>query len=163
MKKTLIILLSLFIVAAAFAACSNASVDSKTGNPKNVSTTNQWLATTITTDTAKIKESDAINYIKGYSAKELSLTKEEMKEVSILVTGTGVEVEGDYYIEVDAVIKNENGKDENGNTVYTFDIKGKYFIRYDGKRVLKKDMTTDTNKYIDMDVHDFSKGEETTE
>ena len=153
MKKALVIFMAVIITAAAFAGCTaKKEVADQTGNPKNVTTANEWQKTTITTDTAKISNSDAINYIKSYSAKELSLTDEEMKTCDFLVSGTGVKIENDYYIKVSAVIKHENGKDDNGNSLFTFDNKGEYYIRYDGKQVLKKDMSKDSNEYIELEV-----------
>ena len=160
MKKTVIVLLSALLVAVAFAACSSNNgntVQDQTGDPKNTSTTSSWQATTITTDTAKIKENDAAFYIMEYSADDLSLTEKEKQECSFMVTGTGVKIEDDYYIEVTAVIKHEKGKNEEGKTLYTFDNLGYYYIRYDGNQVLKKDVTKDTNEYTELKVHKFKK------
>lgn len=165
MKKLLVLLFSALIIAGSLAACSSGegskgpSSEDQSGNPKQAvaeQATSPWQQTTITTDTAKIKEMDACNLIMSYSAKELSLTEKQKSKCSFMVTGTGVEIEGDFYIEVDAVIKHEQ-KDDKGETYYTFDNKGEYFIRYDGKQILKKDMTAKKDKYTEMKVREVPK------
>lgn len=156
-KKVLIAIIAVLAIAAVCVAVvllNKSSKGPENNDPKaSVSATQtEWEATTITTDKAKIKEGDAIKYISDYSAEDLSLTKEEKKDCDFLVSNTGIKIKGDYYICVTAVVKSETGKDEEGNTTYTFDKKGEYFIRYDGKQVLKKDMTKD-DKYIELDLH----------
>ena len=134
MKKVLISLLCVVIVMSAFAACSNGGNKEKESNTQ---TTQE-----ITTDEAKIKESDAINLIKSYSNKELGLSEADAKEVSFMVKKSGVEYNGKYYINVIATIKtaHEDTTDADGKkiTTYTFDNKGEYLISYDGKTVLAK-------------------------
>lgn len=170
MKKALVIILSIVMVIAAFAGCSaKKNNNDQTGGPKNTSSVaEEWQKTTITTDNAKISNNDAIEYIKSYSAKELSLTDEEMKECDFMFSGTGVKIKNDYYVKVSAIVKHEKGKDGNGNPIYTFDNKGEYYIRYDGKQVLKKDMTKNTNEYTELKAKKIpekttAKAEKTTE
>lgn len=161
MKRISAIILSVLLIAAVFAACSGKNNEDASDNPRNVASSNAWLETTITTDNAKIKLGDAERLIKAYSAKELSISKEDYKDCSFVVSGTGVKIENDYYVEVDAVIKHEKGKDENGKSVFSFDTKGKYFIRYDGKQVLKKDMEKE-DKYTELELKEAPSEEETT-
>ena len=146
MKKVLITLLCLSLIFSAFAACSK---DGGKEKAEEHITTQE-----ITTDDAKITESDAINLIKSYSEKELGLTKDEMKECSFLVKSSGVKYEGEYYINVIATIKtaHEDTTNDDGKkvTTYTFDNKGEYFIRYDGKQILARN--GDDGKYRKLKV-----------
>ena len=134
MKKVLALLICISLVICVFAACSK---DDKKPEENSVSTTQE-----ITTDDAKIAESDAINLIKSYSAKELGLTDKEYKECSYLVKSSGVKYQKNYYINVIATVKtaHEDTTDTDGKkvTTYTFDNKGEYFIRYDGKEILAR-------------------------
>lgn len=145
MKKFLSILLCVVIVASAFVACS------KNGGEDNSTTENPSTTQTITTDEAKIKEADAINLIKSYSAKELGLSDEEMKECSFMVANSGSELDGKFYIKVIATIKTSH-KDESGNETFTFDNKGEYYISYNGKKILQKDMKAEEEKFTEMKV-----------
>ena len=142
MKKVLIVFLCVSVLFGAFAACSK---DDKKDNKESVSTTQE-----ITTDDAVITQSDAINLIKSYSADELGLSKSEMKECSFLVKSSGVKYEKNYYINVIATIKtaHEDTTDKDGKKVtsYTFDNKGEYLIRYDGKEILAKNGDSDYRK-----------------
>ena len=137
MKKIIVALLCLSVIIGAFAACANG------GNTKKADTTasqSESTTKTITTDDAKITDVDAINLIKSYSAKELGLTKEEYKECSFLVNNSGVKYKDNYYVSVIATIKEEHEDSTNDKgekvTTYTFDNKGEYYIRYDGKEIL---------------------------
>ena len=150
MKKLLAIVLAVGMVLAVFAACSKEDSEDH-GNesvPESVS------ATELTTDDAKITENDAIEYIKSYTPEELSLTQEEYDTCSFMVNTKGKEIDGDYYIFVIATVKNPHNNDD-GSVSYTFDNKGEYFIRYDGKQVLKKDMTSEEEKYEELTVKEL--------
>ena len=143
MKKVLILFLCVSVLFAAFAACSK----DKAGDHKDSSV---YTTKEITTDEAVIAENDAINLIKSYSAEELGLTKNEMKKCSFLVKSSGVKYQKHYYINVIATIKtaHEDTTDAEGKKVtsYTFDNKGEYFIRYDGKEILAKNGDSEYRK-----------------
>lgn len=157
MKKVILAVVSVLamiaIVVAVVLLTKQPKAPTENNDPKSPSeVVSQWEDTTITTDVAKIKEGDAIKYISSYSAKELSLSEKEKKECDFVVSNTGVKIKNDYYVLIKAVVKHEKGEDENGNKTYAFDEKGEYYIRYDGKQVLKKDMTKD-DKYIELELH----------
>ena len=149
MKKLLAIFISVLMIMMAFAACSAPETD----DPGN-ETESTPSATVITTDEAVLKNNTAVNYIKLYTAEELGLSQEDYDGCSFVVHGTGVQIENDYYVNVAAVYKIKN-TDEEGNETYTFDAKGDYYIRYDGKRVLKKDLTSQEPKYDDLEVKEI--------
>ena len=134
MKKIFVILICISVVFGVFAACSK---DGKEDKSTTVATTQE-----ITTDDAQIAESDAINLIKSYTPEELGLTDKEYKDCSFLVKKSGVKYKDSYYVNVIATIKteHEDTTDADGKKVtsYTFDNKGEYFIRYDGKEILAK-------------------------
>lgn len=134
MKKILISLVCFTMIISAFAACSNDGGNKEEASAKP-STTQE-----ITTDGAKITEADAINLIQSYSAKELGITNDEMKACSFLVKKSGVKYKDDYYVDVIATVKkaheDSTNKDGKKITTYTFDNKGEYYIRYDGKQIL---------------------------
>lgn len=142
MKKILPIILCITIIAGAFAACSGDKKDNKQTTGTTATTT-----TSITTDKAKIKEADAINLIESYSAKELGLTKELKEDCSFMVASDGEKVtykgKDNYYIKVVAVIKHEKEDKETKKKTFTFDYKGEYYIRFDGKQILSKSVDND--------------------
>ena len=152
MKKLVAILVSLLIAVTVFAACSKQEDTADHGNETEAQVHDE---TVITTDAAVIKNLNAISYIKQYSAEELSLSQEDYDNCSFMVAGEGYEIEGDYYVKV-AVVNKISNTDESGKETFTFDSKGEYFIRYDGKRVLKKDMTSAEPKYDDMEVKEIT-------
>ena len=143
MKKVLIFILCAAMSICVFSACAKKD-DGKTTTAKQA-TTEQ-----MTTDSAVIKEADAINLIESYSDKELGLSAEDRKKASFMVASDGVKIEDDYYIEVVATIKTEHKDGE--KTTYTFDHLGIYYIRYDGKKVMRKDMKSEEAKYVDMKI-----------
>lgn len=146
MKRIIPIILCLTIISLSFVACSSKQEEKPTKTEEVVTSANE-----ITTDDAKVAESDAINLIKSYSAKELGLTADEMKECSFMVASSGVKIENSYYVKVIATVKNEQ-KGEDGKTTFTFDNKGEYYIRYDAKQILKKNMKSDKDEYDEMKV-----------
>ena len=160
MKKLFAVLISLCIVLTVFAACGKNNDNDDHGNePESESN----AVSVITTDEAKISAADAVDYIRGYSAEELSLSDEDYENCSFMVNNSGVQIENDYYVEVIATIKSAH-TNEDGSESYTFDNKGEYFIRYDGKQVLKKDMASDETKYDEMELKELPEAEsETTE
>ena len=159
MKKILAILLTLTLVVLAFAACSKASKD----EPTTVPTVTAKQVERTTTDIAKIKNGDAAELIKSYSAKELSLTDKEKKECSFLTNDSGIKIKDDYYICVIAAYMNSQ-KGEDGKTYTTFDHRGEYYIRYDGKKILKKNMENkEKDEYTELKVKELKTTEASTE
>lgn len=148
MKKLIAVLLALCLSACVFAGCRK-----KDDNKKNENTTTTAAAGELTTlaeiKDAKISQSDAINLIQSYSAKELSLSKEEKKECDFMFSNSAHEIDGEKYIQVIATVKQEH-KNDKGEVSFTFDNKGEYYISFDGKKILKKDMKT--GKYKEMEV-----------
>ncbi|MBQ9228924.1 MAG: hypothetical protein IJ168_08865 [Eubacterium sp.] len=157
MKKLLAILLSLCLVATVFAACSKQD-DADHGNEPG----DDVSASVLTTDEAVITEADAIRYVQSYTAEELSLSAEDYEACSFMVNQSGVEIDGDYYIKVIAAITVPH-TNEDGTESYTFDNKGEYYIRYDGKQILKKDMTSAEPKYDELEVKEVPETTESTE
>lgn len=127
------------MIASAFVACSSKNDSGK-----------QTTSTTIPTEAAKIKERDAIDFIKtSYSKEELGLDKEK-RAYRLMVASSGVDIEGKKYIKVVAnvVVKNDVTEKDGKNT-FTMDTVGEYYISFDGKTILKKDMKT--NEYIELE------------
>lgn len=127
------------MIASAFVACSSKNDSGK-----------QTTSTTIPTEEAKIKERDAIDFIKtSYSKEELGLDKEK-RSYRMMVASSGVDIEGKKYIKVVAnvVVKNDVTEKDGKNT-FTMDTVGEYYISFDGKTILKKDMKT--NDYIELE------------
>ena len=141
MKKVLISVLCIVIALSVFGACAKKD---------NGETVKQETTEEMTTDSAVIKEADAINLIESYSDKELGLTANDRKHVSFMVASAGVKIENDNYIEVIATVKNEHK--DGDKTTYTFDNRGVYYIRYDGKKVMRKDMESKEEKYVEMKI-----------
>ncbi len=152
MKKLLAIILTVCVIVCSFAACSS----SKKAEDKTKKTEKTTVSTTaeITTDDAKITEADAVNLIKKqYTAKELGLSQEDYENGSFMISSSGVEYDGNYYVKVINAIKQEH-KDDDGNVTYTFDTKGEYLISYDGKTILQKDMKAEKETYKKMEVRE---------
>lgn len=126
-KKAISIILCAFIIicSVAFASCSKQESKTET-------------ASAVATEKAKIKDADAINYIESYSSKQLGLTEDDRAKCSFMVASDGEEINGKSYIQVIAAIKKEH-KGDDGQTTYTFDTKGEYYISFDGDEVLRKD------------------------
>ena len=124
-KAISIILCALTVICSiAFASCSKQENEAET-----------TLA--VATEKAQIKDANAISYIESYSSKELGLTDEVRAKCSFMVASDGEEINGKSYIQVIAAIKNEH-KGDDGQTTYTFDTKGEYYISFDGDEVLRK-------------------------
>lgn len=141
-KRLLAVLLCLITVVFSFVACSsNDKKDTDETHPNE-----------ITTDEAVIFDKDAIDLIKSYSAKELGLTEDEYKECSFMIAESGTEIDGKYYIKVIATEKIANEPNEKGEVTYSFNNKGEYYISYDGKTILQKDMKAEEPSYSKMKV-----------
>lgn len=152
MKKAFVVLLSVILICTVFAACSNKSKD----QPTTIPTATAAPYEKSTTDTAVIKNGDAAEFIKSYSAKELALTDEEKKECSFLTNDSGVKIGDDYYISVIAAYKVEE-KGEDGKTYIKFDHRGEYYIRYDGKQIMRKNIKEDNpeKEYTELKVKEL--------
>lgn len=146
MKKYLSIILCIVVILSAFVACSGK--DKGKDNETDGTTTTTALAT----DAAKIKEADAINLIQSYDAKELGLDKDVIKECSFMVASSGEHIDEQKadYIKVIATIKQAHEDAETKEVTYTFDTKGEYYIRFDGKQILSKNV--ETGEYTEMAV-----------
>lgn len=134
MKKFLAIILSIVMIASIFVACSGKNADE--GDPATT--------TGITTDDAKIKEGDAVRLMESYTEEELGIEKGVKKDCSFMVASNGEKLDDQkgYYVKVIAVIKQAHEDPETKEITYTFDYKGEYYIRYDGKQILSKDLET---------------------
>ncbi len=140
-KKITAAVLAVIIVVFAFAGCSDNNNENTTTKP-------------ITTDSAVIKEDDAINLIKTYTAADLGL-KGALEDYKIMVGSSGEEVDGKYYIKVIASKVSEPDAD---GTV-TIDTYGQYFISYDGTEILVYNEEEDT--YTPMvNVHSMPENSE---
>lgn len=151
MKKILPILLCIAVVIGAFAGCSG---DKKDNKKDETTAATAPTTTAITTDKAKIKEADAINLIESYTPEELGLSKKLKKECSFMVASDGEEVtykkKKNNYIKVVAVIKHEKQDPKTKKTTFTFDYKGEYFIRFDGKQILSRNPENDDFKELEV-------------
>lgn len=159
MKKIFGIVMTILIAAsvacAAMLSSSEEKVEKATTTSSSTQSTNptrQEKVTTkiVTTDKAKIKESAAITLIENCSAKKLGMSNEVKKRCSFMVASNGEKIKDLYYIKVIAVIKKPH-KDADGETIYSFDTKGEYYISYDGTTVLTKDLKNGEYSEIDVD------------
>ena len=152
MKKLISILLAAAVLIAVFAGCT---ADKKDDESTSESTLPSGQ---VTTADAKIKDSDAINYIKNsYTAEELGL-QDVAEDYSIMVASNGYEYDGGNYVKVVAniVTQNEDSTSDDGTKTFSMKTVGEYLISFDATKVLKKDM--DTNEYSEMEnrVADYS-------
>ena len=157
MKKYLAVLLAVVIVSTAFIACSKSSGKDETTTAKE--------STSVTvenpTDKAVIKDADAINFIKtSYTAKELGLDKVK-EEYSFMISSTGVKIDGKQYVKVAAnVMKKNDETAANGKTTFSLTPVGEFYISYDGKNVLKKDLDSGEYTKLENRYQDYkAKGE----
>ena len=162
MKKLLAVILSVLMIGCVFAACSSSDETETTSGEKDTSATSSVSTTkTIETENAAIKDSDAINFIKNaYTEEELGLA--DVKDsYTFMVSKSGVYVEGVKYIKVAAnVMTQSDVTTDEGKATYSFEAVGEYYISYDGKTVLKKDMKTGKYEKLENRYDDYkSKGE----
>jgi hypothetical protein len=148
MKKILSILLASLMIVCVFAGCSNSDA--------------QDTAVEITTDSAKIKNNDAIHYIEdSYTVEELGLA-DVTEDYSFMVVSDGFEYNGEYYIKVVAniVTQNEGVTAEDGSKTFSMKTVGEYLISYDATKVLMKNMDTEEYSELENRTADYSaKGE----
>lgn len=132
-KKILAVVIAVMaVVMCVFTACSSEEQETTTET-----------TTVITTDTAVIKNEDAINLIKGCSVEELGLegTWDDYNFVAHSKNGVKVEdgIHDGYYIEV--VVGNKVSNSDNTTSI---DSKGIYLISYNGEVILKQDKENNT-------------------
>lgn len=124
MKRILLLLLCAGVMFGAFSACVKSGGEDCTAVSDG---------TEVSTDEAQIKDNEAIDLVKSFSNDELGLDDETAGKCSFLVQKNGEVIDGENYVKVIAAEKKE---DDDGT--YTFDIKGEYYISFNGDTVLKK-------------------------
>ena len=155
MKKLLIIMLSLIVIASVFAACAGKEGKNSTTQP--LPTITEKI---IPTEKAKIKDNEAISYFEqAYTKEELGLDKSE--GYTFMVSTSGTEIEDEMYIQVKAVIMTQiDTKNKSDKATFTTDVIGEYYISYDGDKVLSKDMETGEYKKLENRTEKyFNKGD----
>lgn len=149
MKKFLAVLLAAVTVACMFVACSKAD-DKNTTQSTTASVENA-------TDKAKIKDSDAINFIKtSYTKKELGLDKVKEK-YDFMISQNGVKIGKKQYVKVAAnIMKKNDTTSKNGKQTYSLTPVGEYYISFDGDEVLMKDLKSGKYKKLENRYQDYS-------
>ena len=149
MKKFLAVLLAAVTVACMFVACSKAD-DKNTTQSTTASVENA-------TDKAKIKDSDAINFIKtSYTKKELGLDKVKEK-YDFMISQNGVKIGKKQYVKVAAIIMKKNDTtSKDGKQTYSLTPVGEYYISFDGDEVLMKDLKSGKYEKLENRYQDYS-------
>lgn len=149
MKKFLAVLLAAVTVACMFVACSKAD-DKNTTQSTTASVENA-------TDKAKIKDSDAINFIKtSYTKKELGLDKVKEK-YDFMISQNGVKIGKKQYVKVAANnMKKNDTTSKDGKQTYSLTPVGEYYISFDGDEVLMKDLKSGKYKKLENRYQDYS-------
>ena len=149
MKKFLAVLLAAVTVACMFVACSKAD-DKNTTQSTTASVENA-------TDKAKIKDSDAINFIKtSYTKKELGLDKVKEK-YDFMISQNGVKIGKKQYVKVAAnIMKKNDTTSKDGKQTYYLTPVGEYYISFDGDEVLMKDLKSGKYKKLENRYQDYS-------
>lgn len=149
MKKFLAVLLAAVTVACMFVACSKAD-DKNTTQSTTASVENA-------TDKAKIKDSDAINFIKtSYTKKELGLDKVKEK-YDFMISQNGVKIGKKQYVKVAAnIMKKNDTTSKDGKQTYSLTPVGEYYISFDGDEVLMKDLKSGKYKRLENRYQDYS-------
>lgn len=149
MKKFLAVLLVAVTVACMFVACSKAD-DKNTTQSTTASVENA-------TDKAKIKDSDAINFIKtSYTKKELGLDKVKEK-YDFMISQNGVKIGKKQYVKVAAnIMKKNDTTSKDGKQTYSLTPVGEYYISFDGDEVLMKDLKIGKYKKLENRYQDYS-------
>lgn len=156
MKKFLAVLLAAVTVACMFVACSKAN-DKNTTQSTTASVENA-------TDKAKIKDSDAINFIKtAYTKKELGLDKVKEK-YDFMISQNGVTIDKKQYVKVAAnIMKKNDTTSKDGKQTYSLTPVGEYYISFDGDEVLMKDLESGKYKKLENRYQDYSAKGQTAE
>lgn len=149
MKKFLAVLLAAVTVACMFVACSKAD-DKNTTQSTTASVENA-------TDKAKIKDSDAINFIKtSYTKKELGLDKVKEK-YDFMISQNGVKIGKKQYVKVAAnIMKKSDTTSKDGKQTYSLTPVGEYYISFNGDEVLMKDLKSGKYKKLENRYQDYS-------
>lgn len=149
MKKFLAVLLAAVTVACMFVACSKAD-DKNTTQSTTASVENA-------TDKAKIKDSDAINFIKtSYTKKELGLDKVKEK-YDFMISQNGVKIGKKQYVKVAAnTMKKNDTTSKDGKQTYSLTPVGEYYISFDGDEVLMKDLKSGKYEKLENRYQDYS-------
>lgn len=149
MKKFLAVLLAAVTVACMFVACSKAD-DKNTTQSTTASVENA-------TDKAKIKDSDAINFIKtSYTKKELGLDKVKEK-YDFMISQNGVKIGKKQYVKVAAnIMKKNDTTSKDGKQIYSLTPVGEYYISFNGDEVLMKDLKSGKYKKLENRYQDYS-------
>lgn len=156
MKKFLAVLLAAVTVACMFVACSKAD-DKNTTQSTTASVENA-------TDKAKIKDSDAINFIKtAYTKEELELDKVKEK-YDFMISQNGVTIDKKQYVKVAAnIMKKNDTTSKDGKQTYSLTPVGEYYISFDGDEVLMKDLESGKYKKLENRYQDYSAKGQTAE
>lgn len=149
MKKFLAVLLAAVTVACMFVACSKAD-DKNTTQSTTASVENA-------TDKAKIKDSDAINFIKtSYTKNELGLDKVKEK-YDFMISQNGVKIGKKQYVKVAAnIMKKNDTTSKDGKQTYSLTPVGEYYISFDGDEVLMKDLKSGKYEKLENRYQDYS-------
>lgn len=149
MKKFLAVLLAAVTVACMFVACSKAD-DKNTTQSTTASVENA-------TDKAKIKDSDAINFIKtSYTKEELGLDKVKGK-YDFMISQNGVKIGKKQYVKVAAnIMKKNDTTSKDGKQTYSLTPVGEYYISFDGDEVLMKDLKSGKYEKLENRYQDYS-------
>lgn len=149
MKKFLAVLLAAVTVACMFVACSKAD-DKNTTQSTTASVENA-------TDKAKIKDSEAINFIKtSYTKKELGLDKVKEK-YDFMISQNGVKIGKKQYVKVAAnIMKKNDTTSKDGKQTYSLTPVGEYYISFDGDEVLMKDLKSGKYEKLENRYQDYS-------
>lgn len=148
MKKVFAVLLTFVIIFSVLVACSK--TDNNNGNTPPATEG-------IITKEAKIKESNAINFIESqYTAEELGLADID-RNYQFMIASTGVEYDGEKYVKVVANVPVLNDTTtEDGKQTFSMKTYGEYFISFDGETVLMKDQKTGEMKELENRYADYS-------
>ena len=149
MKKFLAVLLAAVTVACMFVACSKAD------DKNTTQSTTAYVENA--TDKAKIKDSDAINFIKtSYTKKELGLDKVKEK-YDFMISQNGVKIGKKQYVKVAAnIMKKNDTTSKDGKQTYSLTPVGEYYISFDGDEVLMKDLKSGKYKKLENRYQDYS-------
>lgn len=152
MKKSIVSIIALILIFSVFVACASKTDNSKETTSEKTSVsekvevegTTKIVKNLVTTQIAKepiekaeISGYDATQLISSKDAKVLGL-KGSTKDYRFMLASEGKVIDNVNYIEVLAMINGEENKDGSLNITTV----GDYFVSYDGKKILVRDLTT---------------------